>query len=118
MPKREQFDRYQLEVAQAAGTMIIVDNTEIPTAYKRVYTTISIVSDSLTMTKIRAGLHHDARNHFYEEEPNPIANVYYNTAREYHTRLESEGVVAIHDVAVGDIIVIIWHGYEQKLENA
>lgn len=118
MTKREQFDRYQHTVAAAAGTIIIVDETRIPVGYKRVYTVVSIVCDGAQMSKIRFGLHFDARNHFYEEEPNPIANVYYHTEREHHTKMTRLGVVAVHDVEVGDIIVINWQGYEQKISEA
>lgn len=117
MVKREIFDRYQHEVSDINGTFIVRDDTRIPTGYKRVYTVASIVTDGEQASKIRFGLSFEGRNHWYEEEPNPATNVYYHTEREYHTKMTRLGVVAIHDAAVGDIVVVNWHGYEQPVEE-
>lgn len=116
MVKREIFDRYQMNISNIAGTFIIHDDTPIPTGYKRVYTVISVNVGAGQPSKIRVGLSFDARNHFYEEEPNPTANVYYHTEREYHAKMTRLGVVAIHDAAVGNPVVVNWHGYDQPIE--
>lgn len=115
MTQREIFDRYQSATSDIAGTFIIRDDTPIPTGYKRVYTVISVNVGTGQPSKIRVGLAFGARNHFYEEEPNPTANIYYHTQREYHARLTQKGVVAIHDLEIGDLVVVNWHGYEQKI---
>lgn len=115
MVKREPFDRYQAETSNIAGTFIVVDDTRIPTGYKRVYSVVSANSGSRAPSKIRYGINYNGRNHWYEEEPSPAQNVYYHTEREYHTRMTRRGVVCFHDLQVGDLIVINWHGYEQKI---
>jgi len=117
MVKREIFDRYQLEESNIAGTFIIHDNTPIPKGYKRVYTVIAVNSGTRAPTKIRVGLAFETRNHFYEEEPLPLLNTYYTTAREYHCKETRKGVVALHDLQIGDQVVVNWHGYEIKIEE-
>jgi len=117
MVKREIFDRYQPLEVIVAGTQIIHDDTLIPAGYKRVYTIISANSGSRAPGKIRFGLGFENRNHFYEEEQNPAQNVYYNTDKEYHCKGSRKGVVAVHDLQVGDLVVVNWHGYEIKVEE-
>lgn len=117
MVKREIFDRYQHEESDVTGTFIIHDNTLIPFGYKRVYTVISVNVGTGQPSKIRIGLGFENRNHFYEEESMPVANVYYMTKREYHCKESRKGVVAVHDLAVGDLVVVNWHGYEIKVEE-
>jgi len=118
MTKREQFDRTQIEAVVTAGTLIVKDNTRIPVGYKRVYTVISAMSADRAPTRMRFGLNYNGRNHFYEEEPNPVLGVYYTTAREYHTKMTRLGVVVFHGMVAADVIVINWHGYDQKIEEA
>lgn len=117
MTTREIFDRYQYRRSNIAGTFIVVDETRIPVAYKRIYTVVAANSGDRCPSKIRFGLHFDARNHWYEEEPNPAQNVYYHTEREYHTKMTRLGVVAFHGLQIGDIIVVNWHGYDQPLKE-
>lgn len=117
MVKREQFDRYQHEVSNIIGTFLVKDNTRIPVGYKRVYTVVSMNSGTRCPSKIRFGLNMNGRNHWYEEEPNPALNVYYHTEREHHTKLTRLGIVAFHGLQVGDLVVINWQGYDQKISE-
>ena len=117
MAKRKQFDRPQHVELTGTTLEIVRDPEEIPSGYKRVYTAVSAVDITSAPDRIRFGTGGEDTPKWHEDEPAPVADVYYHTEREYHCRQQDRGIVGYYGGTEGDELIVIWHGYDIKYEE-
>lgn len=113
--KRIPFDRPQPETLNDATQYIIYDKEQLMDGYERVYTSCSIVDIDSAPTRIRFATGDQTRPIIHEDEPNPVANVYYNTEREYHCRMQNLAMFILEGGTLNDKLVAVWHGYDKKI---
>lgn len=116
MAERISFDRPTHFTAPAAADYIIRDPERILEGWERVYTVVSVMRDTTSQAKIRVGTGGEDAPKWHEEEPTATAGVYYNTEREYHCRRHDRGLVGVYGCAEGEKIIVVWHGYDRKVE--
>jgi len=114
--KRNSFDREQPQGVTNVTLELIYDEEKLKTGWERIYTVVSIHS-LLGALKFRFGTGDKSKQKWHEEEPAPVAGVYYNTEREYHARQEHLGVVGVFGACPSGIITVIWHGYDKRIRE-
>ena len=111
--KRISFDRPQHVTLVDTTLEIIRDDERLLDGWERVYTKVSAVDITTAPDKIRFGTGGEDAHKWHEEEPLPALNTYYHTEGEYHCRAHDRGIIGIYGGTDGDLIVVIWHGYDK-----
>ena len=111
--RRISFDRPQHVTLTDETLEIIRDPERLTDGWERVYTKVSAVDVTTAPDKMRFGTGGEDQHKWHEEEPAPVADVFYHTEGEYHCRALDRGIIGIYGGTEDDEIIVIWHGYDK-----
>ena len=113
--KRISFDRPQHFELVDTTLEILRDPEPLLDGWERIYMKVSAVDITTAPCKIRFGTGIEGTPKWHEEEPLPALDTYYHTEGEYHCRRQDRGLIGFYGGVGGDLLVVIWHGFDKRI---